>query len=494
MFKIVIFIAVLGIQIFSIDQSTATTKVNPKAADPETIVYLGIITDKQISISDEELSIIEPALRKKIEIDFYDYMAINIQKDSLHTFIKKVNQFAIDAKYSEFPCEDTRRNELLPVLKDCNTVDRLANAPYLYAIKIVKYEIKRIDCTSLKTKSINSRCEKDKDALDVTLNIGIMLYKNNYAASQSSKRFITEKSSLIKHRSIVHLSKSGPKQNIEPVDQHPKSFNVLAIRKAIERFTQSKRAALQLPLRYRAQESPSGDIKLRLQGHNHISKGDTFEVTDKQGKRVGFAKIQSISTNESTPTKAEWIIKKHKAESTDITLTNYSIIGWSLEASFIVVLLSNTFPYPNGVGSLLGAQVLIDYNLSKIPYLNELFIGISADFLSAGEYDSLKLTLNHFMLGLTKKWYIVTSNGTLVLNLGVRGGIVMYNFSPYANQDFTSQGGELHGGIEYVINPHLSLNLNLAGRYFYNPLGEYKNQRAVDEKGICVAVGLRIGY
>jgi hypothetical protein len=243
-------------------------------------------------------------------------------------------------------------------------------------------------------------------------------------------------------------------------------------------------------------EASDDNVEFALGYEEGIRLDDTYEVlgADEDGHldTIGYVKVRNVGSKgrfgPGTTSEAEIVKAERQFEMGDVLLA-YPGAGINFGAHFVVQVVYKDFPYKGFEKLHYGPGIYVDYDLARLVEISELYASLDADYFQIGDVYWNDLDLIHIMMGLKKKLYL----SNFVLTFGARGGIAYYWLEYQTDINVIGGGGDLFVGFEYMLNPAVSIYINLAGRYFTNPLPETEVGHAPDELGINCSIGIRYG-
>ncbi len=468
----------------------------------KSITFLGTYADRMISISSEELMLIEGVIRKKIELRRFDYNHVELgANDSVERFVEELRRYikqqAIDRASAEAEYE-ARFKRFKITAAD---IERIMSSAYLYRIRISHLKARRSTCPENRLEALSLGCTPDAKGILVALDAQVVFYRVNL---MDDTRPPYELLREVRHVPVEAFS--------ELPDEIPPEQRADAKRYARSQALSSAAAVLAEFLSKGMKQIPDfkllspvtavlGDgVEFMLGRSQGVSLDDTYDVVeyDAGGNQslLGHVKVRTIGTaqgtGEGTPSYAENVKVKSRFVGGE-QLFEHPMIGLSLGVNavmeFVVqdVLTSSDVEKKSAVYP--GVGFVADLNIARFVGVSELYLSVEGDLLVLPNENDIETYLAHGMFGVKKKWYLES----LVIALGARFGASYYIVEDYED-DVLGLGGDVWVGMEYYLVPEFSIYVRAAGRYFTNPLSYDFGEAADPETGLCASAGVFVAF
>jgi hypothetical protein len=499
----------------------------------KSITYLGIVP--KVAVPEEDIGIIEKAIRKGIELKRFDYNAVNLGKVyTIDQFVAELREYvkkrAVDRAAAE--AEYEARFKSARVL--ASDVDRIMSSAYFYIINVVAYRVSPKTCPWDPVQAAAQKCTPGTAGMQAMVNATVTFWKADLGEGGKPPYY-----------TLVKDLRHGPVKGFSAYESPPKPPPGSAPDNIVEQFQKLLAAyTARLPqLQHKARLSavaeaagglsmwlskgmkkiPAFQLKTPVQAalsdgvEFMLGKGegvrldDTYDVTefDAAGKKkiIGYVKVRNIGeakgTGEGTPSYAEKVKEKRKYVGGE-QLYEHPMIGMAagIHFAFQVVfedLLGEQDEEGNAkMGFYPGVGIYVDYDLAPALGITEFYVSLEGDVLFVGD-DLVGNSYNlvHAMIGFKKKWYMTS----LVFTVGARFGINYYVVSE--SDDNVVEIPDLYGvgfdaglGLEYYIIPEFSIYLKGMFRYFTAPLDEDAEALGFDiaEMGVNASLGVFLAF
>jgi len=493
----------------------------------KSITYLGIVP--ATAVPDEDVGIIEKAIRKGIELKRFDYNAVNLGKVyTIDQFVAELREYvkkrAVDRAAAE--AEYEARFKSARVL--ASDVDRIMNSAYFYMIKVVAFRASPKICPWDPIQAKAQKCTPGTAGIQAMVNATVTFWKADLGEGGQPPYYTLIKE--VRHGPVKGFSsyEAPPKP---PPDSAPDNI-VQQFRQMLAAYT-ARLPQLQHDARLKAVAEAAGglslwlskgmkqipDFQLKTPVQAALSDGvefmlgkdegvrldDTYDVTefDASGKKkiIGYVKVRNIGeakgTGEGTPSYAEKVKEKRKYVGGE-QLYEHAMIGFAVGIHGVLQVALTDVIYklrPDGTGEeemgfYPGFGIYVDYDLAPTLGLSEFYFSLEGDVLLLGDEHNLV----HAMLGFKKKWYITS----LVVSVIGRVGI---NYYVLGDVDTGDEEPSLYGfgfdaglGFEYYIIPEFSVYLKAMFRYFTAPLEEGYDEWYEPEMGVNASLGVFVAF
>ena len=513
----------------------------------KSMTYVGIGKVGGFSITDAALSLIEKAIRPGIELKRFDYNEVDIRDfGSLDAFVKALQEYvekrAEDRAAAEAEYE-ARFKRARVYAKDFN---RIMSSAYFYDIKVKQYRAtpiycymvtKRVEGIDGKTHSVKEeKCQQGSPSspdhqayMEITLAISINFFRANL--TDKTKKPYSVLATLKLRDKSRHGYASPPARPKSPKNATPEMRSSIQeqhrarqanYRKNLPQIqkrtalsgTRSMASQMSSVFSVRMRELPEFQLKtpvlaalsdgvdFMLGKKEGLALDDTFDVTefDEAGKKslIGYVKVRNIgdATGQGggTPSYAEKVKEKRKFVGGEQLFEHPMMkldVGFFGLVEFVPKHLLDSSS-TDEIGLYAGGGFYVDYNLAEFFNWSEFYGGFVVDGLYlgnlAGDGTGADGGLVHAMVSLKKKWYIES----LVIKLGLRGGLCYYLVDTEGQNLLLGGGGDLVLGFEYYFFPEFSLYLDLVGRFFTNPYTIVSSD-VNQEMGAQANLGIRFG-
>jgi hypothetical protein len=497
----------------------------------KSITYLGIMP-AGTSVPDEDIGIIEKAIRKGIELKRFDYNTVALgDVYTIDQFVAELREYvkkrAVDRAAAE--AEYEARFKRARVL--ASDIDRIMSSAYFYIIKVVAYQASPEICPWDPVAAAAQKCTPGTAGMQARVNATATFWKADLGDDGKPPYY-----------QLIKDVRHGPVKGFVAYESSPKPPPDSAPDNIVEQFQQllaaytARLPQLQHDARLKAVAEAAGGLSLWLsKGMKQIpdfqlktpvqaalsdgvefmlGKGegvrldDTYDVTEfgASGKKkiIGYVKVRSLGeakgTGEGTPSYAEKVKEKRKYVGGE-QLYEHPMIGFAVGIHGVVEvvfedLLGKVDDEGNAeMGFYPGFGLYADYDLAPVLGISEFYSSLEADVLFLGEDDwGNSYNLVHAMIGFKKKWYATS----LVLTLGARFGISYYLISQDDGMtdevpDLYAVGFDAGLGLEYYIKPEFSIYFKGMFRYFTEPLdAEVEGYKA--EMGVNASLGVFLAF
>jgi hypothetical protein len=497
----------------------------------KSITYLGI-TSEGVGVPEEEIGIIEKAIRKGIELKRFDYNAVALGNVyTIDQFVAELREYvkkrAVDRAAAE--AEYEARFKRARVL--ASDVDRIMSSAYFYIIKVVAYRSSPKICPWDPVAAAAQKCTPGTAGIQAMVNATVTFWKADLGEGGQPPYYTLIRE--VRHAPVKGFAtyESPPKP---PPDSAPDNI-VQQFQQMLAAYT-ARLPELQHDARLKAVAEAAGglslwlskgmkkipDFQLKTPVQTALSDGvefmlgkgegvrldDTYDVTefDASGKKkiIGYVKVRKIGqaegTGEGTPSYAEKVKEKRKYVGGE-QLYEHAMIGFAVGIHGILEvvfedLLGKVDDEGNAeMGFYPGFGLYVDYDLAPVLGITEFYSSLEADVLFVGDDDwGNSYNLIHAMLGLKKKWYA----NSLVLTVGARFGISYYLISEGDDMmdevpDLYAVGFDAGLGLEYYIKPEFSIYFKGMFRYFTEPLDDtVEGYKA--EMGVNASLGVFLAF
>lgn len=529
---------VLGLAGIALGAETKEDKMTvdetQEAYQRKSITYLGIMPEG-VSVPDEEIGIIEKAIRKGIELKRFDYNAVAL--GSVYTidqFIAELREYvkkrATDRAAAE--AEYEARFKRARVL--ATDIDRIMGSAYFYIIKVVAFRVSPKICPWDPVAAAAQKCTPGTAGMQAMVNATVTFWKADLGEGGQPPYY-----------KLIKDLRHGPVKGFVAYESPPKpppggapDSIVQQFQKLVAAYT-ARLPQLQHNARLKAVAEAAGGLSMWLsKGMKKIpafqlktpvqaaladgvefmlGKGegvrldDTYDVTefDAGGKKkiIGYVKVRNLGeakgTGEGTPSYAEKVKEKRKYVGGE-QLYEHAMIGFAvgihgvLQVVFEDLMGEQDDEGNAKMGFYPGFGIYVDYDLAPALGLSEFYTSLEADVLFVGD-DLVGNSYNlvHAMLGFKKKWYATS----LVFTVAARFGVSYYIVSEHEDNvvelpDLYGVGFDAGLGLEYYVIPEFSIYLKGMFRYFTAPLDEEAEALGFDiaEMGVNASLGVFVAF
>jgi len=494
----------------------------------KSITYLGI-TAEGASVPDEDIGVIEKAIRKGIELKRFDYNAVALGNVyTIDQFVAELREYvkkrAVDRAAAE--AEYEARFKSARVL--ASDIDRIMSSAYFYIIKVVAYRANPQICPWDPVAAAAQKCTPGTAGMQAMVNATVTFWKADLGENGQPPYYTLVKE--VRHAPVKGFAtyESPPKP---PPDSAPENI-VQQFQQLLAAYS-ARLPELQHNARLQAVAEAAGglsmwlskgmkkipDFQLKTPVQTALSDGvefmlgkdegvrldDTYDVTefDAAGKKkiIGYVKVRNIGeakgTGEGTPSYAEKVKEKRKYVGGE-QLYEHAMIGFAVGIHAVLQVALTDVIYklrPDSTGEeemgfYPGFGMYVDYDLAPVLGLSEFYISLEGDVLLLGDEHNLV----HAMLGFKKKWYITS----LVISVAARFGI---NYYVLGDVDTGDEDPSLYGvgfdaglGFEYYIIPEFSIYLKAMFRYFTAPFEEGYDEWYEPEMGVNASLGVFLAF
>ncbi len=516
----------------------------------KSMTFVGSTFDRGVNIPDHVLPALEAAMRKGIELKRFDYNAVDVNKfGSMDGFIAALREYVKKRAQDRAAAEaemDTRFKEARVYASD---IDRIMSSAYFYKFNWFVYRSKSMICPSDAKTAARLGCAPGVAGIQATVNAEVVFYKADLSGeggkgysvlrtlkdtpgkgftpydvqppakprppqlpagvSDAVRRDMRKKYEAVLanwrramdeyNRRMPELKrKAEAKAAVAAVAGGGGMFSAASL---VNRLSQAMKRIPDFMLKTPVTAALSDGVEFMLGAREGLEIDDTYEVAeyDQAGKksRIGWVKVRKVSkeakgTGEGSPSYAEKV-KENRNFVGGESLFEYSMLKLDVGLHGVFEFSLSDLVNEDETGSAMyfGAGAYILYDLGPAVGWPDFWAGIEFDYLAVGEtFNGDSVSLVHAMLGLKKRWYI----NSLVFSLGLRGGISYYSTDDQDQEDTTliGGGGDLVLGVEYYIHPMFSVYLNVAGRFFTNPM-QFLSTDAEPEMGGQANLGIRLG-
>ncbi len=492
----------------------------------KSITYLGIEA-AGTSVPEEDIVIIEKAIRRGIELKRFDYNAVALGNVyTIDQFIAELREYvekrAVDRAAAE--AEYEARFKRARVL--ASDVDRIMNSAYFYLIKVVAFRVGPKVCPWDPIQAKAQKCTPGTAGMQAMVNATVTFWKADLGEGGQPPYYQLVKE--VRHAPVKGFSsyEAPPKP---PPDSAPDNI-VEQFRQMLAAYT-ARLPQLQHDARLKAVREAAGglsmwlskgmkkipDFQLKTPVQSALSDGvefmlgkdegvrldDTYDVTefDAAGKKkiIGYVKVRKIGkakgTGEGTPSYAEKVKEKRKYVGGE-QLYEHAMIGMAVgihgvfEVVFKDLLGRLDDAGEEKMGFYPGFGLYVDYDLAPVLGLTEFYFSLEGDVLLLGDEHNLI----HGMLGFKKKWYITS----LVVSLMGRFGISYYLIGDTDTGEevpsLYAVGFDAGLGLEYYVIPEFSVYFKAMFRYFTAPFDDYWSDYYEAEMGVNASLGVFLAF
>ncbi|MBN2493522.1 MAG: hypothetical protein JXR96_02930 [Deltaproteobacteria bacterium] len=499
----------------------------------KSMTYVGIGIASGVRILPEALPLVEQGIRPGIELKRFDYNQVDINAfGSIEAFVEALRDYvkkrASDRAAAEAEYEDRFKSARV-YAKD---VDRIMSSAYLYDIRVNDHSVQPIICydevrTNKQGKKVRKEiCRpgsptspKHRPKMEAKLDLSVTFYHANL--TDPNKKPYSLLKELRKHNTD---SVSYPGMPRRPKVSSPEAQRAYQAR--LEEYRRNlpamqrdaglqatggaarglqaiiSKEMKQIPdfqLKTPVQTALSDGVEFMLGQAEGLGLDDTYDVTefDAAGTKslIGYVKVRKIGdatgSGGGTPSYAEKVKEKRDFVGGE-QLYEHPMIGinFGIHPVFeftVKDILKDSDT--DEVGLYFGGGIHVDWDIANMVHWPEFYLTLDGDFLYLGDYGTESAFLTHWLLGAMKKFYIES----LVIAIGLRGGIDYFVVGDDDSGDTLIGGGaDLVLGLEYYVSPEFSAYLNLAGRFFTNPLS-FTGADANFEMGAHAQLGIRLG-
>ena len=517
---------VLGVAGIALGQETKEEKMTvdetQESYQRKSITYLGIVP--KVSVPEEDVGIIEKAIRKGIELKRFDYNAVALGNVyTIDQFVAELREYvkkrAVDRAAAE--AEYEARFKRARVL--ASDIDRIMSSAYFYIINVVAFRASPKICPWDPVAAAAQKCTPGTAGMQAMVNATVTFWKADLGEGGKPPYYSLVKE--VRHAPVKGFAtyESPPKP---PPDSAPDNI-VQQFQQLVAAYT-ARLPQLQHKARLQAVAEAAGglsmwlskgmkkipDFQLKTPVQAALSDGvefmlgkdegvrmdDTYDVTefDAAGKKkiIGYVKVRKIGeakgTGEGTPSYAEKVKEKRKYVGGE-QLYEHAMIGFAVgihgvfQVVFTDLLKRLDDNGEEKMGFYPGFGIYVDYSLAPALGLSEFYFSLEGDVLLLGDDHNLV----HAMLGFKKKWYITS----LVVSLAARFGINYYVID--TDEDVPSLYGlgfDAGLGLEYYIIPEFSIYLKAMFRYFTAPFEEGYDEWYEPEMGVNASLGAFLAF
>ncbi len=463
----------------------------------KSITYLGITPDRGVSVPEENIQVIEKAIRKKIELERFDYNAIDLGSAyTIDQFVKELREYvkkrAVDRAAAEAEYE-TRFKQARVLASD---IDRIMSSAYFYIIRVTVYRNKPFTCPQDAILAAAQDCIPGQSGMLATVNATATFYRANLTEEGKPPYRLIK---TVKHKPVASFEpfeseKAQVAYDLRRPQLHKEAGQRATAEAAADLAKWLSKEMKQIPdfqLKTPVTAALSDGVEFMLGKGDGVELDDTYDVAefDAAGKKtvIGYVKVRDIGeakgTGEGTPSYGEMVKERRKFVGGEL-LDEHPMVGMAVGVHGVFEYAFSDVLGEDKAGLYPGFGLYVDYDLASAVGITEFYLSVEADILFLGD----EHILFHGMLGVKKKWYITS----LVLSAGARFGASYYLLDE-ADAQLYAIGGDAVLGIEYYIFPEFSIYLKAAFRYFTEPLSS-ENDLYEAELGANGSLGVFLAF
>ncbi len=457
----------------------------------KSITYLGMFGTPKPNIEAHQIKEIENSLRSGIEWGRFRFNTFDAST------IGSIDDFFLAVR------NQVTNNSSCREQREAKKVACLPVSDFYYAIEIGEYQVRPVRCPTNQSRKNQVKCTAEQTGFRVRLNASVHFYRLDKHPEAKKPADLFAVVERLAPEEILEFAKSA--RNADPNTPGPITNTNWPGQNATQKAAQNlakwmlkklkKIPALRLTLPI--QTVVDDGVYFQGVGTEKIKLNTTLSVVEQNhsgpNRVVGFVRTRNAypaqKDSKAGRVFAKTIKVKRKFRSTDL-LVEYPLIELLIGSHFISEFVFGGFPFKNSKQNLFGAALYLDLNLGRSFGLSETYLSLQGDLLWAGRVVDNTLYLYHFTAGIKKKWFI--ENFAFVT--GARVGIALYDFSKKTRFTFTGMGGDIFGGLEYLLGPTWSAYFDLTGRFFRNPLEAPAGEESNREFGVVASLGVRYGF
>lgn len=493
----------------------------------KSITYLGIVPEG-VGVPEEDIGIIEKAIRRGIELKRFDYNAVALGNVyTIDQFVAELREYvkqrAVDRAAAE--AEYEARFKRARVL--ASDIDRIMSSAYFYLIKVVAYRASPRICPWDPVAAAAQKCTPGAAGIQAMVNATVTFWKADLGEGGQPPYYTLVKE--VRHAPVKGFAAyesppepppaSAPDEIVRQFRQMLAAYNARLPQLQQDARLQAVAEAAgglslwlskgmkQIPdfqLKTPVQAALSDGVEFMLGKDEGVRLDDTYDVTefDPSGKKkiIGYVKVRKIGeakgTGEGNPSYAEKVKEKRKYVGGE-QLYEHAMIGLAvgIHGVFEVVFkdLLKRLDEATGdekMGFYPGFGIYVDYNLAPVLGISEFYSSLEADVLLLGDDHNLI----HAMLGFKKKWYITSLVVSVMARLGISYYLIGDTDTGDEVPDLYAVGFDAGLGLEYYMIPEFSIYLKAMFRYFTAPFEEGYDERYEPEMGVNASLGVFLAF
>ena len=455
-----------------------------------------------VPMNNNEKNVIEPAIRKAVELGRFDYNQVLIEVDNINELAGLVAQYVDQIKVDRAKAQGREDYRFKDTLVTGADLERIINSAYIYVPSVDKFEMHRV------TKDVHDKktgkTEKKKYWV-ATVGASVTFYHiiPEYVEGQLDDvrlallKTVEATTEMEKEITVLRPDPKAKWQAFEGAVNNQFVGVARKIQIEVRRIAQFKLSA-------QVASSTWNSIEFEFGKESDVSVDHgykVFEEVEGKGKQyIGYVKVRKAGDeSENEMSRAQKIIEKSKIEAgTELQEYPQLLVNAYFRTGALPLKFENIISVPEIEDSSLGFGLVggLEYNLGRFVGFSEFWANVEGQIALGGN------SLYYYGVegGLVKKFYL----RRLAFRLGARVGWSRLTWDlsdtwvgSEAIQDQIGVSGV--SGLELVLSPAAALTAELGYRvYASGAEWEYEgatvltlgDEEDVSASGLVLTVGI----